>query len=95
MTQLKTLSNNNSLYRFKTLLFMLCAATLLNITITLNVDAKETVLKKAYFAGGCFWCVESNYENVHGVVEVISGYTGGQLKNPTYQQVSAGKTAHL
>lgn len=51
-------------------------------------------LKTATFAGGCFWCVESDFEKVGGVVEVISGYTGGRVENPTYKQVSAGGTGH-
>lgn len=56
---------------------------------------KENVdLKTATFAGGCFWCVESDFEKVDGVVEVISGYTGGHVENPTYKQVSAGGTGH-
>lgn len=52
-------------------------------------------LDKATFAGGCFWCVEADFEKVDGVVEVISGYTGGQVENPTYHQVSSGKTGHV
>jgi peptide-methionine (S)-S-oxide reductase len=48
----------------------------------------------AIFAGGCFWCSESDFEKVPGVVSVISGYTGGDEKNPTYQQVSSGRTGH-
>ncbi|PCE65076.1 peptide-methionine (S)-S-oxide reductase MsrA [Sediminicola luteus] len=48
----------------------------------------------AYFASGCFWCVEAIYESVEGVEEVISGYSGGKEKNPTYKQVSYGKTTH-
>ena len=51
-------------------------------------------LKKATFAGGCFWCTESDFEKIDGVVEVVSGYTGGDEKNPTYEQVSAGATGH-
>jgi len=51
-------------------------------------------LSKAYFASGCFWCVEAVYEEVNGVVEVVSGYAGGTEKNPTYEQVSAGRTSH-
>jgi peptide methionine sulfoxide reductase msrA/msrB len=50
---------------------------------------------EAVFAGGCFWCTESDFEKVEGVVEVISGYTGGRLANPTYKQVSAGGTGHV
>jgi len=51
-------------------------------------------LKTATFAGGCFWCVESDFEKVDGVVEAISGYTGGQKPNPTYKEVSAGGSGH-
>ncbi|MBT8321674.1 MAG: peptide-methionine (S)-S-oxide reductase MsrA [Eudoraea sp.] len=48
----------------------------------------------AYFASGCFWCVEVIFENVKGVAEVISGYSGGMEENPTYEQVSYGRTTH-
>ena len=51
-------------------------------------------LKTATFAGGCFWCMESDFEKVSGVVEAVSGYTGGQKQNPTYEEVSAGGTGH-
>jgi len=52
-------------------------------------------LEIAIFAGGCFWCVEGDFEKVPGVVEAVSGYTGGTLPNPTYGQVSAGGTGHF
>lgn len=48
----------------------------------------------ATFAGGCFWCTESDFDHVRGVVSTTSGYTGGQVANPTYEQVSAGGTGH-
>jgi len=48
----------------------------------------------AIFAGGCFWCTEADFEKVPGVIEAESGYTGGQVENPSYEQVSAGKTGH-
>jgi len=48
----------------------------------------------AYFASGCFWCVEAIFESVRGVAEVVSGYAGGQEENPTYEQVSYGRTGH-
>lgn len=51
-------------------------------------------LSKAYFASGCFWCVEAVFESVKGVEEAISGYSGGPEKNPTYQQVGRGLTGH-
>lgn len=49
---------------------------------------------KAYFASGCFWCVEAIYESVKGVEEVISGYAGGHTKNPTYESSNTGRTGH-
>jgi len=48
----------------------------------------------AYFASGCFWCVEAIFESVKGVKEVVSGYAGGEQKNPTYEEVGYGKTDH-
>ncbi len=50
--------------------------------------------KTAVFAGGCFWCVESDFEHVKGVSEAVSGYAGGRTENPTYDQVSDGGTGH-
>jgi peptide-methionine (S)-S-oxide reductase len=54
----------------------------------------QTALAKATFAGGCFWCMEPPFDKLEGVVSTTSGYTGGQQKNPTYEQVSAGRTGH-
>ncbi len=59
-----------------------------------EMKGKKDNLLRATFAGGCFWCTESDFEKVEGVVEVISGYTGGQSENPTYEEVSAGRTGH-
>ena len=50
---------------------------------------------KAYFAGGCFWCMEESFEKLDGVVEVISGYSGGTTKNPTYKEVTYSNTGHF
>lgn len=50
---------------------------------------------RAYFAGGCFWCVESDFERVRGVNEVISGYTGGETQNPSYKAIKSGGTGHF
>ena len=55
----------------------------------------ETKYEKATFAGGCFWCMEHPFETLPGVSEVISGYTGGQKKDPTYKEVCAGATFHF
>jgi len=62
-----------------------------------NTTVKSTskATASAVFAGGCFWCTESDFEKVDGVVEVISGYTGGQIENPSYEQVSSGSTGHI
>jgi len=59
-----------------------------------TMKPSQNNLETATFAGGCFWCTESDFEKIDGVVEVISGYTGGKEKDPTYNQVSAGATGH-
>ncbi|MGL5018271.1 MAG: peptide-methionine (S)-S-oxide reductase, partial [Luteolibacter sp.] len=51
-------------------------------------------LRKATFAAGCFWCMEAIFDRVPGVTDVVSGYTGGKEKNPTYEQVGGGRTSH-
>ena len=56
------------------------------------IPTKET--KVAYFASGCFWCVEAIFESVAGVEEAVSGYAGGFTKNPTYESIGTGKTGH-
>jgi peptide methionine sulfoxide reductase msrA/msrB len=61
----------------------------------MNTDVNKENLETATFAGGCFWCVESDFEKADGVVSVISGYAGGHVKHPTYQDVSSGETGHL
>ena len=64
----------------------------------INAEAIEVPIKnglaKAYFASGCFWCVEAIYESVNGVTEVINGYAGGHTDNPTYQLSNTGRTGH-
>ena len=57
-------------------------------------DQKHKELKRAYFASGCFWCVESIYESILGVEEVYSGYAGGKTENPTYEKIITGRTGH-
>jgi peptide-methionine (S)-S-oxide reductase len=56
--------------------------------------AQARDIRTAIFAGGCFWCVEADFESVDGVIEAVSGYTGGDVVNPTYKQVSRGGTGH-
>ena len=58
-------------------------------------DIKSTNLKRAYFAGGCFWCMEESFDKIDGVVKSISGYSGGHLKNPTYKDVIYKDTGHV
>lgn len=57
--------------------------------------ARSATRATAVFAGGCFWCTESDFDKVPGVLATVSGYTGGKLPKPTYQQVSAGSTGHI
>ena len=59
-----------------------------------ETKVKEGTLNVAYFASGCFWCVEAIYEHVKGVEEAVSGYSGGHTKNPTYQSTGTGTTGH-
>jgi methionine-S-sulfoxide reductase len=72
--------------------FILFAAAL--IVFGGNVMANDSKQELATFAGGCFWCTEAAYHELEGVSSVISGYTGGTRKNPTYEQVSSGVTGH-
>ncbi|CCO25465.1 peptide-methionine (R)-S-oxide reductase MsrB [Maridesulfovibrio hydrothermalis] len=60
-----------------------------------NEMNKKKKISIATLAGGCFWCVESDLEKVDGIIEVVSGYAGGDVDNPTYEQVSTGTTGHL
>jgi len=71
---------------------------LLSLTVSFaqNYDkkVKKGDLAVAYFASGCFWCVEAIYESVNGVEEAVSGYSGGHTKNPTYKSTGTGTTGH-
>ena len=61
-----------------------------------NINFSHSAQKnKAYFAGGCFWCMEESFEKLNGVEEVISGYSGGVTENPTYKEVTYGNTGHF
>ena len=62
--------------------------------ITLETSNMSQNTEKAYFAGGCFWCMEPPFEVLDGVLEATSGYMGGEIENPTYEQVSVGNTGH-
>ncbi len=60
-----------------------------------EMNEKKAHLRKATFAGGCFWCTEADFEKTAGVVAVVSGYTGGKTANPTYAEVSTGRSGHI
>lgn len=87
---------------FLTLLSLVSLQTC--ISSTPPIDKKDPVwepplseqkdMAKAYFASGCFWCVEAIFESVKGVHEVYSGYAGGETKNPNYNQIGTGRTGH-
>ena len=64
------------------------------LILPINYSFSEN-LNKAYFAGGCFWCMEESFEKLEGVKEVISGYSGGTTSNPTYKEVTFGDTGHF
>ena len=64
------------------------------LIVGLNLHKTNQEYRAAYFASGCFWCVESIYENLKGVSQVNSGYSGGNTINPTYKEVMSGKTGH-
>jgi peptide-methionine (S)-S-oxide reductase len=80
------------------LFIALCACSQREQQSTQNSQEKKSAnldsLQTAYFASGCFWCVEAIFESLDGVEEVVSGYSGGKEKNPSYEQVSAGLTGH-
>jgi peptide methionine sulfoxide reductase msrA/msrB len=73
-----------------------CGNTVYNQNETKSFQiSDDSDLEVATLAGGCFWCIEAPYEKVQGVVKVISGYAGGTENNPTYKEVSSGKTSHV
>ena len=78
--------------RFDIRLPLLVLFIAVGVSIFPKVSAAETRI--ATVAGGCFWCVEADFEKLRGVKEVVSGYTGGSVENPTYKQVTRGGTGH-
>ena len=69
--------------------------TIIIFIISFFTAAEANQKSKAYFAGGCFWCMEESFEKLSGVEKVISGYSGGTTENPTYKEVVYGKTGHF
>jgi len=78
------------------MLLRLVFPLLLLLSLPLHAQNKpaQPATAKATFAGGCFWCMEPPYDKLAGVLSTTSGYIGGQTRNPTYEQVSAGRTGH-
>ena len=72
--------------RFIIIIFIILTKT--NFSYSAQID-------KAYFAGGCFWCMEESFEKINGVNKVVSGYSGGSTKNPTYKEVIYSNTGHF
>jgi peptide-methionine (S)-S-oxide reductase len=69
-------------------------AVLLSLAFGVHLQGHAQTTAKAIFAGGCFWCVEADFDKVAGVISTTSGYSGGKTANPTYQQVSGNGTGH-
>lgn len=69
-------------------------ASMLFGTVARGAEPLPENTRMALFAGGCFWCMESPFDRLPGVISTISGYSGGQVENPTYKEVSSGKTGH-
>ena len=65
------------------------------LIILISTSAQSKNFKKVYFAGGCFWCMEESFDGVEGVLSTVSGYSGGDLKNPTYHDVIYKDTGHV
>lgn len=91
------------MHKVRTLLLFLAAATLTGFALTGHTQAPKPAVgqttpnpayAKATFAGGCFWCMEPPYDKLAGVISTTSGYIGGQKPNPTYEEVSSGRTGH-
>lgn len=59
-----------------------------------NIKSISGKIEIATLAGGCFWCIEAPFESIDGVLKVVSGYSGGTVENPTYEQVTSGTTGH-
>ena len=81
---------NNQINKFPRLALL----GLVLLTLTAAETMAQSEQRVAYFAGGCFWCTETDFENIDGVSEVISGFMGGEKANPSYSDVAGGRTQH-
>lgn len=78
----------------KNKIFTIILFGLLSTSFAQSLSDKNSTTATAIFAGGCFWCIEADFEKLNGVSSAVSGYIGGTVKNPTYEQVSAHNTGH-
>jgi peptide methionine sulfoxide reductase msrA/msrB len=100
---MKFLKNKKVLYSSLAIIVLIAFGLILvfksksdnNLTIKENAMTNLDKYSKAIFAGGCFWCMEGPFEKEEGVVEVISGFSGGDKENPSYEEVSSGQTKHI
>lgn len=81
------------MFSLRAILPVAAVAAMIAITVSVNVTAAGKT-ETATFGSGCFWCTESDFDKVPGVLTTISGFMGGQVKNPTYRQVTSGRTGH-
>nr|WP_319534681.1 peptide-methionine (R)-S-oxide reductase MsrB [uncultured Vibrio sp.] len=91
---MKTLSKLRIGFSFALSVLVLLLSTISSADTMSKTNTSEKV-EIATLAGGCFWCTESDLEQLTGVLDVVSGYSGGHVKNPTYKQVSSGKSGHI
>lgn len=76
------------------LLTLLCFFSAMNLSAQSTDTANSPAMAQATLGGGCFWCIEAVFERLHGVESAVSGYAGGQTKNPTYEEVCRGDSGH-
>ncbi|MFO7884035.1 MAG: peptide-methionine (R)-S-oxide reductase MsrB [Desulfobacteraceae bacterium] len=92
--------NTQSRVKYGIVLTAVLAGLMITAQTGHNNESNEAIMKEnvrydtATVAGGCFWCIEAAFEKVNGVVDAVSGYTGGHVENPTYEQVTSGRTGH-
>jgi peptide-methionine (S)-S-oxide reductase len=79
----------------RSVLIAVAALAAVVLAVPGETRAQSATRETAIFAGGCFWCTEADFEKVPGVISAVSGYTGGSVRNPTYEQVVAGRTGHV
>lgn len=89
------LLSNFHLSTYKNDLTLMLKQSLLLIIVSLLINPAFAENEKAIFGGGCFWCMEPPFDKLEGVISTVSGYTGGHQENPTYRDVSSGRSGHV